>query len=156
MTSPQRLPRDLGWLVAGGDRLVGLDGWIGQAPDTGGDVAHLLLHPLGDGNAAQMRAVADVLGLHRGDSPALVDVAPDTTLAHLDDTTVTLRYGDDALLTRPVTGEWDLAARGAGWIILSAGVDGFVMTTTGGTDRLDRYLARPKRIWLGRIRLVTS
>lgn len=64
--------------------------------------------------------------------------------ACLDDTAVTLLYGDDALLARPVSDEWAAAAREAGWIILSAGVDGFVMNTTGGNDRLDRYLTRPK------------
>lgn len=153
MTAPEGLPRELAWLVASGDRLVAMTGWIGEHPRDGSDIAHLLIHPLGDGQAARMRQVAELLGL----GPAvtgLVDVPPDTTLARVADTHVSLRYRDSDTIGRPVPAEWVKTALAQRFVIVTVGLDG--LAGVPGGSRLDKYLARANRLRVGRIRVTTA
>ena len=128
-----------------------MTGWIGEHPQGRGSVAHLLLHPHGDEQAAGMRRVAGLLGLTRADQAAgMPDVPAGTALASLDQLTVSLRYGDAAMLSRPVSAEWAAVAQARRWVILTVGTDGLTQATL---SRLDRYLARAGRVYLGRVRL---
>lgn len=154
MTAAEGLPRELAWLVADGDRLVSLTGWIGEHPQDGSDVAHLLLHPLGDGQAQRMRQVAELFGLGPA-TTGLLDVPPDTTLARVAATYVTLRYRDSDTIGRPVPAEWVKTALAQRFVIVTLGMDGLTGVTSSG-QRLDRYLARVNRLRIGRVRVLTE
>lgn len=145
---------DAWWLGQDSERIMALAGWIGEHPTTGADVAHLLLHPLGDGAAAKVRQLADALGLARAGTGAMVDVPPDTAWATIDDAaegrSVWLHYGDSAWIHRPVTPDWEAAAAGQRFVILTAGVDGLHVRSLRDVDR---YIARAHRLYTGKVRV---
>jgi hypothetical protein len=143
------------WLTPDADRRIALTGWIGEHPATGADVAHLLLFPYADGVAAEMRIMAEALGLARGDTGTMPQVAPDTTWATIggapEGRSVWLHYGDAAWMHIPISEEWERAATAERMVALTVGVDGVVI---GSIADVDRYVRRPaRRLYLGLIRL---
>jgi len=124
-----------------GERQLMCTGWVGEHPQGGGDVAHLLLYPAGHGVADRMRTLATGLGLGPGDQP----------LRHLDREEVHAWLDDDShvhvqgpggeVAERPVPGAWRSAATTRGYLVLSIGMDPLVWRT-GDWDALDRWLAR--------------
>lgn len=132
------------------ERRVAIAVWIGEHPVDGSDVAHLLIYPMGHRVADRMRALAGLLGVGPADGAGLVEVAPDTTWLSCMGREVGVHYGESAWLHGPVTAEWAVVAAARGWVILSVGLDGW----TGRTADLDRYVSRPSRLYLGRVRVV--
>lgn len=128
-----------------GEQRVAATGWIGEHPADHGDVAHLLLYPLGHGIAAQMRAFATGIGF----APALAGPPVTTAVVHLtldpDGPHVQLRDVDDTLvLERPVSDDWATVATDRGYVMTTIGQDGH----TGRAAELGAYLARGKRLYM--------
>lgn len=136
-----------------GEQLLAMTGWVQEMPD--GDGAHLLLHPIGHGVADRMAALGQALGLAEGGDwmPA---VDPDVALVEIEDDQVHLRYGGQWWLTRPVTPDWQAAARARGQVALWVGRDGATLTTTRDVDRyMDRAQTRG-RLHYGLLDLCTG
>lgn len=147
---PRRVVADL--LGQTGERQLAITGWIGEQPEDGGDVAHLLVHPHGQGVADKMRALAAIFGLAAGGPPP--QVAPDTTWVGLDQPPgwARIHHGDAAWIGRPVTADWLAVARARHMVVLSLALDG---GRVSDDRRLDRYVAsqmQRDRLFLGLVR----
>lgn len=139
MTDPT--PAIAAILGQAGERLLGMTGWIGEHPVTGGDVPHLLMAPFGHGVAGSVRSLAEALGMSGG---PMRDI-PGMSVEPAGEDRVRLRLGDLAL-HRPITKQWTRTADECGYVIVSIGAQ----PLTGSRPRdIDRYLARAA-IWTGR------
>lgn len=128
------------WVLGqAGERPVALGGWI-QEMDDGGDAAHLVLHPVGDGVADRMRRLGDTLGL---DATGLMPtIAAAVTSVELDGGDVWVVHEDRRLIHRSVTPDWAAAARARGVVALWLGWDG---TTILNVADADRYVPAQQR-----------
>jgi hypothetical protein len=141
---------DAWWHGARGQQLLIADGWVGEHPGDGGDVAHMLLHPAGHGAAGEMRALATALGLPRADTPVEITRVPTATAAAWIDTdsVVHLHGPGTQLVERPVDGMWWATATTRGYVALSVGMDP-LLWLPGDWETLDQYLDRRHRYHLG-------
>lgn len=132
-----------------GERAIGMTGWISPDP-WGEEISHLMIYPTGDDIAAEMRALAGVLGL--GAATARTGItAPESTHVTVDGEPVVRVYPGSEVLHIPVSGEWAAIARDRGQIVLSVGE----RIWRGHRDparraaALDRYTARAEQLHLG-------
>lgn len=139
MSGPRRDPRSIAWVHGQrGERPVALAGWVSTDPVIG-DVAHLLLHPVGHGVADKMRTLAVELGLPA--SQDMVAVDRDVTWVSWDERDVWVSHDGYRVAQRPVTSEWVRAAAGQGFLDLWVGLDG---ATILHADDIDRYMTRSR------------
>lgn len=146
---------DAWWLGAGDQQQLVATGWVGEHPEDGGDVAHLLLHPAGHRSAEPMRRLAQALTLTQADTAApITTVDYDVATAHVDHDSVLHLYGRGGteLIERPVTGAWWSAAARRGYLVLSIGMDP-LHRRDGDMAALDGYLERRHRYALALVGL---
>ena len=142
------------------ERRLGMTGWIGEHPDDGRDIAHLLIHPLGHGVADLMRRLADAFGLPRSDAGPMHQIPPDTVYAQLDDQDPTgrpeiwIHHGQDAWLHRGITNDFGQVLRERRYAVLWIGIDG--ATDVDQAAGRERYMRRAHRLYVGLIRVMES
>lgn len=131
--------------------LLAATGWIGEHPQTGADVAHLLLYPatgIEQDTAAKIATLARLVGA--------VDAFVATgRLARLD-AEVDARRGILRVFQETVAlpdgwlGEWAQIAEAAGFVVVTL-TDAAL--PAGGVERIDALLESGARLWVGRARV---
>ncbi|PWV71416.1 hypothetical protein SAMN05421630_115147 [Prauserella marina] len=122
------------------DRDLLLTGWIGERPDTGRDLAHLLLTPRTSSvDPADMARLAAQLGLSPATAGPPVEVEDELSYVLIDRPLIYLvLYDVDDRISRPVDDEWIRAAK-SGTVMLTCGLQPWTGTTIA---ELDAYLPR--------------
>lgn len=132
--------------------LLAATGWIGEHPDTGADVAHLLLYPATDldpGAPAKIQALADALGFIRLDAPA----RPPRTKLTVDWRHEQLQLGDEVLIERlpHLTPDWITSARIQRLAVIS--LTGAPLSAPGIAEVDALIEGSPEAVWMGLARV---
>lgn len=137
------------------ERLVGLTGWIGTHPDTGADIAHLLVYPQGSDIGQKMRSLAALYQLAPMSAGTMPEISPEVAHATIDAEPVVRIQPGAGTLHRAVTGDWAVAARAQGAIVLTVGERALRYDHRRPLRSIDRYLADPSGKYTGLLSVMT-
>ena len=95
---------------------IAISGWLGEHPEDGRDVAHLIVHPLAVGVADKMRQLAQLLGLAQASTGRSDDVQTPAGPPSLTPSTAKRSGCTTARppqIHRPIDTEWKQVLRAA-------------------------------------------